>query len=135
MRLLKRQANAFLVFPVLVIVTLGCLGGSASDNCEGILKADGKTFVGKSDKKEQAGLNACNKFCLETDSEFDGMYQIWLDSSEGKELAARQKRKPTKEEAIFENKRLLDHVTKTCANRCVRDAGKGQHTLVVKCEK
>jgi len=135
MNFVKRHSYALLVFPVLIAVTLGCLGGGASDNCEGIVKAGGKTFVGKSGTEKQAGLNACNKFCLETDSEFDGMYQIWLDSARGKELTEKRKRKPTKEEAIFEDKRLLDYITKNCANRCVRDAGKGKHTLDVKCKK
>ena len=41
----------------------------------------------------------------------------------------------TKEEAIMENKRLLDYITKNCANRCVREAGKGKHTLDVQCKK
>ena len=135
MKFVQRHSYALLAFPVLIAVTLGCLGGGASDNCEGIVKASGKTYVGKSGTENQAGLNACNKFCLETDSEFDGMYQVWLDSSEGKELAEKRKRKPTKQEAIMENERLLDHVTKTCANRCVREAGKGKHTLDVKCRK
>lgn len=136
MRFLKKQINSMLVLLVLLFVSLGCLGpGSAVPNCEGIVKAGSKTFVGKADTENQAKLNACNKFCLETDSEFDGMYRIWLDSTRGKELAERRKRKPTKEEAIYDDKRLLDYVTKNCANRCVRDAGKGKHSLDVKCKK
>ncbi len=136
MRVLKKHKNALLLFPILIGVSLGCLGpGSSVDNCEAVVKSGGKSFVGKAAKKERAELNACNKFCLETDSEFDGMYQIWLDSPAGKDFAERQKRKPTKNDAIMEDKRLLDYITKTCANRCYKEANKGGHTLNVNCKK
>jgi hypothetical protein len=133
---IKRHKSAISVFPILVLITLGCLGpGSSSRNCEGVVRANGKTFKGTAAKKERASLNACNKYCLETDSEFDGMYRIWLDSSEGKAMAERKKRTPTKQEAIMENNRLLDYITKNCADRCYREANKGSHTLEVKCKK
>ena len=131
-----RHINTLLVFPILFAVSLGCLGpGSSSSNCEGVVRANGKTFKGMAEKEERAGLNACNKFCLETDSKFDGMYRIWLDSPAGKDVAERKKRKPTKQEALYESDRLMDYITKNCANRCYKDANKGRHTLEVKCKK
>ena len=121
---------------VLLSLSLGCICSSNSgNNCVARVKANGKTFVGKAAKKGRADLNACNKFCLETDSEFDGMYQIWLDSASGRRLRKVKKRLPTKEEAIYEDKRLLDYVTKNCATRCVREANKGKHTLKSSCKK
>ena len=130
------HVNFYLGFLILIFVSIGCLGPSAdSDKCSGIVKSGGKEYVGKAKYEKQAKLNACNKFCLETDSEFDGMYQIWLSSPAGKDFAERRKSKPTKEDAIFEDKRLLNYITKNCANRCYQEANKGKHTLNVKCRK
>ena len=72
-----KYTNLYFVLMILLCVSLGCLGPSKSaSKCEGIIRANGKTFNGKAANEKQAGLNACNKFCLETDSEFDGMYQM-----------------------------------------------------------
>ena len=136
MRFLRKHSSSILGLLLILGTTLGCLGpGNKTYNCEGIVTTGGKTYRGLADSKKQAELNSCNKFCLENDSEFEGMYRVWLDSAAGKRLAERRKRKPTKEEAIMENKRLLDYITKNCANRCVREAGKGKHTLDVQCKK
>lgn len=130
------KINLTLSMLLLLSVTLGCLGpSSAESRCEGKIEYDGKTIVGKAKDEKQAGLNACNRFCLETDSEFDGMYQIWLDSSDGKDLAETLKRKPTKFESTMEDNRLLDYVTKNCANKCVKEANQGKHKLEVSCKK
>ncbi len=126
--------NIALILVILLGATLGCLGpGKDSAQCEGTVSYKGETFQGQAEDEQQAGLNACNKFCLENDSEFDGMYQIWLESPRAKELTEKKKRQPTKQEAIMEDSRLLDRVTKTCANNCVAAANKGEHTLAVKC--
>lgn len=121
---------------LLLGLTLGCLGPDGSDSrCEGVVKFEGKTYIGKAKDETQAGLNACNKFCLENDSEFDAMYGIWLRSDKAKDLEKIKGRKLTKEEAIMEDTRLLDYVTKNCAVRCVRESGKGKHTLGTSCKK
>lgn len=135
MRVSRSVTNLALVIPVLLAVTLGCLGpGSGGDACKGVVTFEGKTFEGTAKDEKQAGLNACNKYCLETDAEFDGMYRIWLDSPKAKEFEQKRKRKPTKEDAIMEDPRLLDQVTIKCANACVAQANKGKHSLDVKCK-
>lgn len=127
--------NLLLILLILLGVSLGCLGPSADDSkCEGVVKSDGQSFVGRAKDENQAGLNACNKFCLEKDSEFDAMYGIWLTSDQAKDLEKRKGRKPTKEDAIYEDKKLLDYVTKNCAVRCVKEANQSKHTLETKCE-
>ncbi len=135
-KFLRKHINVNLVFLTLLGITLGCLGPSSSlKNCEGVIQDKGMTYKGTAAKKERAGLNVCNKFCLQTDTKFDGMYRIWLDSSDGKSSAKRKKRTPTKEESVMENNRLLDYLTKNCANRCYQEANKEAHTLVTKCRK
>ncbi len=136
-RVVKKRnvANALVVGGVLVAFSLGCLGPSASDTrCEGTVKASGKTYVGKAKDEEQAGLNACNKYCVEEDEQSKGMIAIWLDSDAAKEFERKFKRKPTKEDAVIEDKRILEYVTGTCAVRCKAEANKGRHTLETSCK-
>lgn len=129
-----RSISKYGGFIMLLAVSLACLGpGSGSNACKGVVTFDGKTFEGTAKDEKQAGLNACNKYCIETDSEFDAMYRIWLDSPKAKEFEQKRKRKPTKEDAIMEDPRLLDQVTIKCANRCVADANKGKHALQTSC--
>lgn len=134
--MIKAHSNLILVLVILLSVSLGCLGPSASDSqCKGVVKSNGKTYIGAAKYENQAGLNACNKFCLEEDNEFKSMYEIWLDSDKAKSFEKTYKRKPTKEDAIMEEKRLLDYVTKNCAVRCQSEANKGKHTLETSCKK
>jgi len=120
LKILKRYFNILLVGSLMIVVSLGCLGSGSSElNCEGTVTAGGRKFNGRSDDKRQAALNACNFYCLEQDSQFESMYRIWLDSASGKRLAERKKRQPTKKEAMFESKKLLDYITETCAKRCL----------------
>ncbi len=127
------KLNCLLSLSILLGLSLGCLGpGADSDRCTGIVKSDGKEYIGKSKTEDQAGLNACNKFCLE-DEEFEAMYGIWLDSDKAKALEKSRGRKVSKEDAIFEDKKLLDYVTKKCAVRCKSEANKGKHVLETKC--
>ena len=119
---------------MLLGVSLGCLGPSAdADRCTGTVKANGGEHTGQAKTQEQAKLNACNKFCMETDAEFDAMYGIWLTGERAKSMEKRSGQKPSKFDAMMENKRLLDYVTKNCAPKCVKEANKGKHTLDVKC--
>lgn len=128
--------NSSLIILILLAATLGCLGpGADSDRCTGTLKADGKTFVGASKTEKQAALNSCNKFCSEEDPEFEAMYAIWLTSAKAKGLEELHGKKPSKHDAMMEDKKLLDYVTKNCAKRCVNEANRGKHTLEVNCRK
>lgn len=129
------KLNLLLIISLLLVISLGCLGGGSDAGCEGVVKFEGKTYTGKANDEKQAGLNGCNKFCLEHDPEFEAMYGIWLDSAAGKDAAAKMKHKPTKQEAIMEDKTLLDYVTLNCADRCVREANSGKHTLETSCKK
>ena len=130
----SRFINPLFALTILLGVSLGCLGPGASDSpCEGIVKASGKEFVGKAKDENQAGLNACNKFCVETDGEFQAMYEIWRKSDRAKAFEKTHKRKPTKEDAAIEDKTILEYVTKNCAVRCVKEANKGKHDLQTKC--
>ena len=131
----KSLINLSGILTILTFVALGCLGpGGDSSRCEGAVTADGKTFKGEAKDEEQAAFNACNKFCLETDSEFETMYRIWLTSPKAKELEKKRGRILTKQEAIFEDGKLLDYITLNCAVRCKNYANKGKHTLQTKCK-
>lgn len=135
MNKLGSTANFFVVLAILLGVSLGCLGpSSSSSRCEGTVKIDGKTYTGQAKDEEQAGLNACNKFCAEEDDNAKGMISIWLASDAAKEFERKMKRKPTKEDAIIEDQRILDYVTNTCANKCKIEANKGKHTLTTSCK-
>ncbi|NJM52508.1 MAG: hypothetical protein HC846_03385 [Blastocatellia bacterium] len=128
--------NMFLVITILLAVSLGCLGPSASSSqCEGVVKSNGKTYVGLAKDENQAGLNACNKFCAEEDDKAKGMINTWLGSDAAKEFEKKMKRKPTKEDAVIEDKTILDYVTLNCAVRCKTEANKGRHTLETACKK
>lgn len=129
------KLNLSILTVALLCVSLGCLGpGSDETRCEGILRSNGETYVGKAKTEEQAKLNACNKFCLD-DEEYEAMYRIWLDSEKAKRLEKSRGKKVSKEDAVFEDKRLLDFVTKNCAPRCRDEADKGKHTLQAACKK
>jgi hypothetical protein len=121
---------------ILLAISLGCLGPSASDSqCEGVVKAGDKTYEGAAKDETQAGLNACNKYCLVEDGEAEAMIAIWLDSGKAKAFEKKYKRKATKEDAVIEDKAILEYVTKSCAVRCKTEANKGNHTLETSCKK
>ncbi|MFZ1701361.1 MAG: hypothetical protein WBO10_12355 [Pyrinomonadaceae bacterium] len=127
--------NLIPVALIFLVLTLGCLGPSATDTqCEGVVKVNGKTYVGADKYEEQAGLNACNKYCIEEDDEAKAFIAIWLESDAAKDFERIYKRKPKPEDAVIEDKSILNYVTKTCAVRCKADANKGKHTLETKCK-
>lgn len=101
---------------LLVLVSIGC-GGSGVE-CVGTVQYQGKTFEGKDKTAEAAKLNACNNYCAEADPEYDAIYRMWLDSPKGKAAGS-----PSKKDAVFKDKdkRLLDYITITCANRCLAE--------------
>ncbi len=119
--------NATVVSLLLVAVVLGCGLGSGK-TCTGELSRGGRTFTGKGKTEPEARLFACNGYCRDVDPEYDAMYRIWLDSPQGRKAG-----RPSKGKAIYEDKQLLDYVTITCANRCVREAEAGTGTMTVNC--
>lgn len=132
----NNRFNLILMLLILMGLTLGCLGpGVDSDKCTGTVKSKDKTYVGAAKDEDQAGLNSCNKFCLEEDSEYEAMYAIWLTSERAKNLEKSRGKKVSKQDALFEDKGLLNYITKNCAVRCVKEANQGRHTLETSCKK
>lgn len=123
----SHAVNAAVVSLFLVAGALGC-GLGRGKTCTGELSRAGRTFTGEAKTESEAKLFACNKYCRDVDPEYDAMYRIWLESPRGQKAG-----RPSKEEAIFEDKRLLDYVTITCANRCVREAEAGTGKMAVSC--
>ena len=111
---------------LLFAAVLAC--SRSSNKCTATLTYQGKTYTGVG-KKDDAVSFACNKYCIADDSEYDAMYRIWLDSAEGRAAG-----RPSKEEAIYKSKRLLDFVTDTCANRCVGWTKSGRAQAETKCD-
>lgn len=132
---LRDCVNILTVVGCLLLVSLGCLGPRASDSrCQGTVKIDGRSYTGASKTEDQAGLNACNKYCLDEDETAKGMVSDWLASDAAAEFEPKFKRKPTKEDAAIEDPATLEYVTKTCAVRCKTQANKGRHTLETSCK-
>lgn len=124
---LRNGAGSSLALFLLFTLVLACSRGS-SDKCTATLTYQGKTYTGIG-KKDDAVSFACNKYCIADDSEYDAMYRIWLDSAEGRDAG-----RPSKQEAIYKSKRLLDFVTKTCANKCVGWTKDGTARAETKCD-
>jgi len=93
---------------------------SCSSECTGEIAAGGKTYTAKAKGAEEAQRLACNKYCLDTDSKCDAMYDIWLNSPKGKAAGS-----PPKMRALSEDRKLLDCVTIECANRCLAEVKAG----------
>lgn len=104
------------IVAVLILgVVLGC-GGGVSDACIGTVTYQGKTFQGAGKNEIDAKLFACNNYCSDADPDYDARYRIWLDSPKGKASGS-----PTKREAMFKDKTLLDYVTDVCARKCTAE--------------
>ena len=122
---------AGLLFSLLLLIgaVLACSSGSSAKKCTATLTNDGKTFVGEGASTDDATHFACNKYCREADPGYEAMYRVWLDSPEGKAAG-----RPSKEEAIFKDKKLMDYVTVTCANECLAKVKDGKAKAETKCE-
>lgn len=116
-----------LALTLLLTAVIAC-GRGSSNKCTATLTYQGKTYTGVG-KKDEAVNFACNKYCREDDPEYEAMYGIWLNSPEGRAAG-----RPSKEEAIFKSKRLLDFVTITCANKCVGWTKNGTAQAETKCD-
>jgi hypothetical protein len=126
----KAQNNVSLSVAILILLAavLACSSGSAK-KCTATLTLDGRTFVGEDAAEEKATHNACNKYCREADPGYEAMYGVWLDSPAGKAAG-----RPSKEEAIFKDKKLMDYVTVTCANECLAKIKDGKAKVETKCD-
>ena len=131
----NRKSNAriitapFLSLLLLLAAVLACSSGSSAKKCTATLTNGGKTFVGEGPSTDDASHFACNKYCREADPGYEAMYKVWLDSPEGKAAG-----RPSKEEAIFKDKKLMDYVTVTCANECLAKVKDGKAKVETKCE-
>jgi len=131
----NRRSNArviavsFLSLLLLLAAVLACSSGSSAKKCTATLTNDGKTFVGEGSSTDDATRFACNKYCREADPGYEAMYGVWLDSPAGKAAG-----RPSKEEAIYKDKKLMDYVTVTCANECLTKVKDGKAKAETKCE-
>jgi len=118
------------VFSLLILtVCVFACGGGSSSGCSATLNYEGEKFTGEGKSEDEAKRFACNKYCREADPEYDAMYRIWLDSPAGKNAG-----KPSKEEAIFKDKKLMDFVTATCANKCLDNIKSGKFKAESSCK-
>ena len=124
----RNNPNLLLSLLFLLAAVLACSSGSAK-KCTATLTLDGLTFVGEDAAEEKATRNACNKYCREADPGYEAMYDVWVDSPAGKAAG-----RPSKEEAIFKDKKLMDYVTVTCANECLAKIKDGKGKVETKCD-
>ena len=125
----RSEAGFFFSVLLLVAAVIACGSGSSAKKCTATLTNDGKTFVGEGASTDEATRFACNKYCREADPGYEAMYGVWLDSPAGKAAG-----RPSKEEAIFKDKKLMDYVTVTCANECLSKIKDGKAKVETKCE-
>ena len=123
------NAGLFLSLLLLLAAVIACSSGSSAKKCTATLTNDGKTFVGEGSSTDDATRFACNKYCREADPGYEAMYGVWLDSPAGKAAG-----RPSKEEAIYKDKKLMDYVTVTCANECLTKVKDGKAKAETKCE-
>src|ERR1700686_3721314 len=123
----RNGLNLSLPLLLLLAVVLACSSGS-TQKCTATLTYEGKTFTGEDTSTDKATHNACNKYCREADPGYEAMYGVWLDSPAGRAAG-----RPSKEEAIFKDKKLLDYVTVTCANECLAKIKDGKAKAETKC--
>src|ERR1043166_3326858 len=119
--------NLGLTVVLLVSAVLACSSGS-SKTCSATLTLDGQTFVGQGDADKRPRF-ARNKYCVEADPGYDAVYRAWIDSPAGKAAE-----RPSKQEAIYKDKKLMDYVTVSCANECLAKVRDGKAKVETKCE-
>ena len=96
----RNRGGFFLTSLLILAAVLACSSGSAK-KCTATLTYEGKTFTGEDASGDKATRFACNKYCREADPGYEAMYGIWLDSPAGKAAG-----RPSKEEAIFKDKKV-----------------------------
>ena len=133
MRGTNNKTNLIILTLLFSALVLGCIGRTTERKCEGTIKDGSKDYWGAADTKDQAALNVCNNFCIDTDAEFERRFNRWKNTRQ----AEREKKwlnRPLQKRDATKDKRNLDYLTRVCAPRCVREANKGRHTLQVKCK-
>ena len=113
---MKFRAGLFsltIVAIILIGVVLGC-SKADPEACSGTVDYLGKPFDGKGATEFEARSNACNTYCRDADPEYQARYDIWIDSAKGRNAGS-----PSKQDAIFKDKELMDFVTKTCSRVCL----------------
>lgn len=129
---LPKFTGLLLAVLMLLSVVLACRSSSTSSGakCMGEVTYEGKTYTGgPTSTAEEAQKFACNNYCLDADPEFDAHYRIWNDSRYG-EAAGH----PSKKEAIYKDKDLLDYLTKDCAEKCIASIQQGKLKGSTKCQ-
>jgi hypothetical protein len=125
----NRCSSPLLALVLMLGVVLACRSSSSdSASCTGEVTYQGKTFTGQGKNADEAQQFACNKYCLEADPEFDAHYGIWLDSPKGQAAG-----RPSKKDAIYKDKDLMDYLTKDCAMKCVAKVKDGRLKGQAKC--
>jgi hypothetical protein len=99
---------------------------SKAIKCESTITTSKMSYTGTAKDELQSQKNACNKYCLEEDATCEAMYQFWASTlkQQGKHVRSKMK-------AMYQNKKLLDCVTITCAEKCVKSMG---DEFMTKCE-
>lgn len=120
-------ASLFLSLLFLGGAVLACNSGSGQP-CKATLTYGGRTFTGEDASSEKAQRNACNNYCRTADPGYEAVYQAWLDSPAGRDAG-----RPSKEEAIFKDKKLMEYVTVFCANECLGKIKDGKAKVETKC--
>lgn len=102
-----------LIAVIIMAVVLGC-GKANPEACVGTVDYLGKPFEGKGATEFEAKSNSCNTYCRDADPEYQARYDVWLDSAKGRNAGS-----PSKQDAIFKDKDLMEFVTKTCNRVCI----------------
>lgn len=125
---LRNCGGFFLTLLLMLAAVLACSSGSAK-KCLATLTYDGKTFTGEDASGDKATRFACNNYCRKADPGYEAVYQAWLDSPAGRDAG-----RPSKEEAIFKDRKLMEYVTVFCANECLGKIKDGKAKAETKCD-
>ncbi|HMO79234.1 MAG TPA: hypothetical protein PKD24_00445 [Pyrinomonadaceae bacterium] len=110
----------------LLIVALGC-GGSKT--CTAELDIDGVTWIGTDVEPERAKRNACSKYCIEGNLEFDLAHERWLRTADAKKVPDRE----DKWAAQAKNKEL-GTIVERCVDNCQRSIKAEHYSPKVVCK-
>lgn len=109
---------------LLLAAVLGC-GGS---KCRSEITVEGKTFAGTDPNKEQSTKNACSKYCIDGDPDFDIAYQKWLQTPEAQKVPDRHSKW-----AAYATNKDLNAMAERCSKRCAEFIEDGVYKLKVDC--
>src|SRR5712691_4141049 len=124
-----RNRSAFTLALLFLLGAVQACSSGSGKKCTATVTLDGRTFVGEDAAADKARRYACNKYCREADPGYQAIYGEWLDSPAGKAAG-----RPSKDQAIFKDKNLMDYVTVTCANECLAKTTYGRAKVETKCD-